>query len=824
MSGLLQDLRYAARILAKAPVFTGVAVLTLALGIGATTAVFSVLNAAVLTPLPVTNPHQLVIISPQRQGERYILFNPVFESIRQRQRTLSDMFAVNHQPYLRVLMDGDQAPTYVRASLVSGSYFSALGLVPTQGRLLVQGDDEVGGDCVAVISDSFWKRRFGAEPDTVGRVLRVRERNCTIVGMAPSEFVGHQKGYVTDVWLPLRPLTDSNLLASHSMAFFDVMGRLKPGVSNDQAEAELTALYQQIQANEPSQLRQGRRTYRATDFGIGLISGATGLERRELRELLTLVLGCVGVVLLIGAINVANLQIARGAARHRELTTRAALGAGRLRLLRQVATEGVVIAGLGGALAIMLAWLGTPALARFLSPGDLAIGLDMSPDHRVVLVAFGAITLAAILGGVLPALRLSRVNLQVNTMQTRTITGPGQRLTRTLVAAQFALALSLLTATGLLLRTVVGLSEIDPGFRPDNVVVLQTRDERPGSSFGIPDTADQQRERAARYDSLEERLNGLPGVGAASLSWLGLFSGSDAWENFVNPDEPTDRRGARVDYVSARYFETVGMQILRGRNFTQNDREGSPRIAVVNEALIRQRFGTGDALGRRLILDSPREQDRPYTVVGIVRDSKYNDLRENAALPMIWIPLLQAPFRISAVSLLVQPGTEGAVAREAERTMTSVDPYLMVRQVTTLSAQLNRRTARERRLFGAAWTFGGLALLLAAIGLYATLTYGVTQRTREMGVRLALGAQPQTLLRMVVGEAVRVALAGLVLGVPLALLIAQALREFLFGVDAQDLPTLMGACLVLIVTTMFAAYIPARWASRVDPLVALRYE
>jgi predicted permease len=818
----LQDIRYALRSLRRNPGFAAVTILILALGIGATTAVFTVLNASVLSPLRVPNPDELVIVSPRLQGERHIIFNPVFEAIRESQRSLVGMFATSQQPFLRVVMEGETAPSYVRASLVSGDYFSVLELTPALGRLLSERDDVGGsGSCVAVISDSFWKRRFGGDRGALGRNFQVREISCAIVGVTPSSFSGHQAGTATDVWLPLRPLTDSKLLASRSMAFFGgVMGRLRPGVDISQAETELTSLYQR-HSQDPSQPEQGR--VRATDFGIRLIPGARGLERRQLQELLTLILGCAVAVLLIGTINVAILQVARGATRLRELETRAALGADRLRLLRQVAAEGTVIAGLGGVLGIALAWVVTPAIASVLVPGDVAAGFEMPLAQRVLGMAVMTTTLASLVGALLPAARVSRFNLQVGPASARTMTRPGQRLTRALVVAQFALALSLVTAMGLLLRTVVGLSTLDPGFRPDNVVVLDVRDERSGSSFGVADTPEAKSERGARYAVVEDRLKALPGVQAASLSWLGLFSQQDLLIGLIDRDAPNDRFEAHVDYVSASYFETVGMQIVQGRGFTSQDREGSRRVAVVNEALVRQRFGAVDGLGRQLAQDYKGE-DRPFEVVGIVRDSKYNNLRETASRPMIWMPLLQAPFRITSVSLRVQPGMESAVVREAEQTMTSIDPYLMVRQAKTLSAQVSEHLSRERLLFKASWSLGGLALFLAAIGLFGTLAYGVTQRVREMGVRLALGAQSRTLLNMVLAEALRLGVIGLIVGIPLALVVGNSLRGFLFGVAPQDVVTLTGASLVLIVTAFLAAYLPARRASRVDPLTALRYE
>jgi predicted permease len=818
VDSLLQDLRYATRTLRRSPGLASMAVASLALGIGATTAVFSVLNAVTLRPLPVPQPDRLVQLMPQNEGKRWIIFNPIFEELRRRQHALSGMFAVNDQPFVPATLDG-KTSVYLRASAVSGNYFSVLGLSPAAGRLLTDEDDQIGGHdgCVVVISDGFWARRFGRDPGVVGRSIQMRTDACTIVGVAPAGFTSHQTGSSPDIWMPLRARTDPKLLASHSMAFFSAMGRLQPGVSVAQAEAELTTLYQQIQRSEPPS------SVRPDALFMHLAPGAQGLDtlRRQFGQPLRIAISVVGVVLLIAALNVATLLLARGTARGPELATRAALGAGRRRLARQLTTEGILLVSVGGAAGVSLAYAITPAL------GSLVVrsGLDTAPDGRVIAVALGATALAALLAGVLPAIRLSRVALQTGMAGEGRATGTrgGQRLTRALVATQLALSLILVTASGLLLRTMIRIAGIDPGFRPDHVVVLEVRDETPGSSFNTADTVEQKARRAGVYRSVEDRLSAVPGVRAASLSWLALFSGNDLWLGMIDADRPESRDQARVDYVSSRYFDTVGMRLLHGRDFAAEDREGAPRVAIVNETFARQRYG-GDAIGHRFSLDYVGERDRPFTVVGIVGDSKYNDLRELKIKPMVWVPLAQAPARVSSVALRVEPGSEAAVAHRAEEVLSETAPQVMVRKVTTLAAQVDETTTRERVLLRLASAFGGLALLLASVGLYGTLAYAVARRQREIGVRLALGARRQTVLRMVLGDALRLVGVALAAGVPLALMSAATLRAFLFGVEPQDVTTLAGACAVLMLIAIVAAYIPARRASQVDPMVALRYE
>jgi predicted permease len=814
IEALVQDVRYAGRMLRRDPGFTAVAVLSLAMGIGASTAVFSVFNAVMLRPLPVSDPDRLVLLEPQRRGNRFILFNPIFEELRRRQRTLVDVFAANDSPFFKITFDDAASPTYVRSSMVSGSYFSVLGVSPSLGRLLTERDDQPpetsgGESCAAVISHQLWVRRFQQDANVLRRTLRVRDMRCAIVGVAPQSFVSHQGGYAPDVWLPLRPLTDRKLLESRSMAFFGgVMGRLTPGVNMAQAETELTALYQQI-------LAANAETHPA-DFRIHLASGAQGFDsvRRQFSTSLTIVLAAVGLVLLIASANVATLLLGRGAARFPEL----ALGAGRLRLMRQLVTEGSLLAALGAVLGLALAWIATPVLASLVWSGDAALA-----DPRVIAVGIGATLLAAVICGVVPALRVSDTTLR-DSMEGRTTTGQGQRFTRVLVAAQLALSLVLVTAAGLLLRTVLHLAGIDPGFRPEHVLMLDVRDETTGSSFGRVDTAEQKAMRAVLYRTVDERLNALPGVHAASVSWLGLFSQNDLWIGLIDPDRPDSRPEGRVDYVSPRYFETMGMRILRGRGFTDRDREGTERVAVINEALSRARFGGGEPLGRRLAINYTGEQDRPFTIVGVVRDSKYNNLRELRTEPMMWMPIAQAPFRMSSVALRVEPQAEATVARQAETVLRQTDGHLMVREITTLSAQLHRNTARERLLLGLSSGFGSLAVLLAGVGLYGTLAYAVRQRTREIGIRLAFGAHPHAVLVMMLIDALKLVALGIGVGGPIAVAGGYSVRAFLFGVAPVDPPALAAACAVLALAALLAAYIPARRAAAVDPLVALRWE
>jgi len=523
------------------------------------------------------------------------------------------------------------------------------------------------------------------------------------------------------------------------------------------------------------------------------------------------------LVLTIASFNTANLLMARGVTRVAEFATRAALGAGRTRLIRQVATEAAALALAGGVLGCCIAFAVTPVLASKIGLGWMDIKLDTTPDLRVVGAAVVATLLTAFIGGLLPAVRLSRSSLHANLAGAGRSTGARQarRITGALVVGQLALSLLLLSTTALLIRTITRIAAVDPGFRPDHVVAIELRDEGPKT---------EKAETAALYRTVEQRLNALPGVQSASLSWLGLFGGSDLRLDMVDPDHPEDRRGARVDYVSSRYFETAGMRVLRGRGFTESDGAGAPRVAVVNETLVRQRYAGREPIGQRLIMDYDDERDKPFTIVGVVADSKYNDLREDQIEPMIWMPNQQAVYRAQSVMLHVRPGMEAEAASQARAALAATAPLLMVRKITTLSRQVDDASSHVRLLLMLAGAFGWLALLLAGIGLYGTLACTVAQRTREIGVRLALGALPGEVLRSIVGGALIYVAWAFAIGLPLAWLAGPSLRKFLFGVEPFDLPALGGACLVLLVAGVFAAYLPARRAAGIDPIRALRYE
>jgi predicted permease len=828
---LARDSRYAVRALARHRWFTAVAVLSLALGIAGTTTVFTLMNGAMLRPLPGRDVGDLVVLEARRNEQRFFLFNPEFDVLRERQRSLTGLFAVSDQPFFRVEFPGE-SPSYVSASLVSGTYFDVLGITPAAGRVLTPSDDRLLGPdapCVAVISDSLWSRRFARDSRAIGSLLHLGERDCAIVGVTPPAFVGHQAGSNPELWLPLRNISEPRMLQSQTQAFITgVMGRLNPGVTRQQAQRELTRLYREIQALEPPLPPTMQQPPTPSELSITVLPGAAGLGglRRQFGAALLMVLGAVSLVLLIAALNVANLQLARGAARGPELATRLALGASRWRVMRQLATEGAVIAVAGASSGVMLAQFISPHMAAAVF-GTRAAALDMSIDGRVLVSASAATMITALVVSLIPAVRLSapRPSRSLAVGDRSREAAGSQRLMRTLIVAQCALSLLLVTAAGLLLQTAAGLSGVKLGFDTERIVTLDITDEAPGAQdFGALVRAGTKARRAALYRLVDDRLNAIPGVQSASLSWYGLFSPNDRWTAIVDPRRPSDRREARLNFVSPRYFETVGMRLARGRAFAATDSFEAPPVAVVNETMARERFGAADPIGAQLTPDLLDEDQRPVTIVGVLEDARYNSLREATTGPMMWLPLQQAAYGISSVSLRTAATADAAISRQATDALRSVSPYLMVRRSTTLADQVRETTSRERLLVTLSMAFGGFALLLAAIGLHGMLAYNVARRTREIGVRLALGAQRSSVIGMFFRDALGLAVASAVIGVPLALAAGWALRAFLFGVAPRDPATVVGACGVLALAVLIGACVPAFRASRVDPVLALRAE
>jgi predicted permease len=813
VDGLWNDLRIGARMLRRTPGFTVVAALTLALGIGANTTIFSIVNTLLLRPLPgLARPDELVLIGRTQDGEGFDTFSyPDFADYRRESRTLAGV-AAHYAAAVHLSTGG--ASDRVRAEVVSDNYFAVLGVRPAIGRLFLgERDAPLGGAAVAVLGYAFWQRRFGGDSAIVGRVVQVNAHPYTVVGVAAAPFQGLELDRVIDLFVPLAMIAQvspgfTDALTERGAVWLQLFGRLSSGSLPPAAEAELRGIARRLEQEYPKS-----NAKRGVAVAAGL--GFDPESRREVRTFTGILLGVVGLVLLIACANVANLLLARGAARQKELSIRASLGASRTRLIRQLLAEGFLLAGIGGAAGLFVGvWalrlvLRLPLFAG--SPPTVAV----FADPRVLAFTASVSVLSAIVFGLPSAYRASRVDL-VSSLKAGApgSAGGGTVLRSGLLVAQLAISLVLLVATGLFVRTLLALYAVEPGFATKRVLVatvdvaLQGYDEARGRRF---------------YADLERGAAGLPGVRDAALAYM-LPLGGGGWDTRIFPAEtqPAEEDpGLKTDVntVSVSYFRTVSMPIVRGRGFTDADRLGAPAVAVVNDVVAEKLWPGVDPVGKRFRMGRKGE---PLEVVGILRTAKYRSLLEPAR-PFLYRPfaqVYQSPMTIH-VNVAGDPRT---LVEPLRRLVTSLDKDLPVYRVQTLAERLDQSVSSQRTAATLVGVYGMLALLLAAVGLYGSMAYLVSRRTREIGIRMALGARSAVVLRQVLREALQLAALGATLGLLLAVPAARLLRSQLFGVGPMDPLTLAIVPVVLAAVAVAAAYLPARRATRVDPVVALRME
>ncbi len=839
LDSILQDVRYGARALQRTPVFTFAVVLTLALGIGANTAIFTLLDRVLLRTLPVTDPGALVVLGPGAQmGTRgsdgpperdASLFSyPLYQDFERHTDAYSGLAAVCSFPvtaYLESLTPAPgQAPDQATALLVSGNLFRLLGAPVPLGRALTPEDDAASaGQPVVVLSHGLWTRRFGQDPAILGRVLRANGSEYVVVGVAGPEFRGLSPGFDIDLWVPMamqaRLMRDASFLGDRNTMWLRLIGRLRPGVSAEQARARTSDLFRRLVTEEagtevtPDTKAAIARL--ATDV-VPFAKGFPHLRQRWGRPLLVL-MAVVGLVLLIACANVGNLLLARASSRQRELSMRLALGAGRRRLARQLLTESAMLSALGGAVGLLVAQWTLHFLIGILSSRGAA-AIDTSLDGRVLLFALAVTTVAAFLFGLVPALRATRVEIQAalrNSSTTSGGKGDGWRIRRALVIFQVAVSLCLLVGAGLLLRSLGYLRGQELGFRSEGVLLVEI-DPQGG---GIDTQRLPQLHRA-----LLDRIGALPGVSAASLSLYGLLSGAQRIEDVAvdgyaaRPDEDTR---AQVLFATPRYFDAIGVPIASGRAFNDRDRDGGQQVAIVSESFARAFFGDHPAVGRRFGLDGPTSS-RDIEIVGTVHDTKPTDLRENPPR-LIYRPADQVAGYLNSIEIRTS-GDPVLIAPQVRRAIAEIEPNLPVLDVTPLSAQVDASLREERMLGQLTGLFGAVALLLAAIGLHGVLAYGVTQRASEIGVRLALGAGRRQVLWMVLKQAMVWVAIGIAIGLAATLALGRLLASLLFGLDPLDPMTILVAGSTLVAVAVGAAYWPARRAARLDALTALRSE
>ncbi|MGE5244809.1 MAG: ADOP family duplicated permease [Betaproteobacteria bacterium] len=819
LADLAADVRYALRTLRKAPGFAAVALLTLALGIGANTALFSIVNAVLLNPLPYDHPDQLVMLHESKQNfPSGSISYPNFRDWRSNNHTFAGMAILRGTSFG---LTGLGEPEQLNGVLVAADFFRILGLAPIAGRTFSAGEDEIGAAPTIVVTEGFWRRKLGGSTGVVGRMLTLDGKGFTILGVVPAiDDIPSESVRTADVYMPVGQWGNPFLTHRTAGLGFHGVGRLKPGVTIEQARADMDAVTRALTRAYPDEDK---------DIGATLVPFRDALVG-NVRPVLLLLFGAVGFVLLIACVNVANLMLARALSRQRELAVRAALGASRSRIVRQLIAESVVLASAGGALGLLLAAWSTRAAVAAL-PAALPRVDRVHLDARVLLFTAAVSIGAGVVFGLIPAVRAARRDPQGALGEGgRGASGARHRLQAAFVAVEMAMALVLLVGAGLMVRTLQHLWAIDPGFRPAHVLTFQ---------MSLPPAVSREPAETirARLRDVHHRLAATPGVRAVSLSWGSLPLAGDDEELFwmegqPKPSSPSDMNWALRYIVEPGYLDAMGLTLRRGRFFTEADRADTPPVVVVDDALARKYFGRADPVGKRVNIDG---RDTPALIVGVVGHVKQWALDGRDADQLqaqMYRPLAQ--MQDSAVPLI--PSGFGVVMRDSgavpdlfaavRRTAAAISPDTIVYDAQTMNELMGESLAARRfsmTLFG---TFAALALTLASVGLFGVVSYLVGQRTHEIGVRLALGAREDDVLRWVIGQGARMVLVGVAVGTLAALALTRVMAHssLLFGVTATDPLTFASVALLLSTVALAACYIPARRAARVDPLTALRAE
>jgi len=836
---LWQDIRYGLRMLAKNPGFTVVAVATLALGIGANTAIFSLLNAVMLQSIPVRNPQQLVVLRwsarshPQNAGSSSFgdcqwtkwtdkvsgscsFSYPMFKEIRAHAEVFSGLAAFAGPAQLD--LTGNGAASIARGEIVSGDYFQTLGVPAFLGRTIEPSDERPGAEAVAVLSYAYWQGAFGGAQSAIGKSIKLNGVPCTIVGVADPRFTRLTPGHSQDLWLPLSQIVPLRLQwgggpEKERTWWLTVVGRLKPAIPLRQAEAGASLLFR----NEIIQEKQLKAEDEPRVFLTPAQKGLSGI-RGQLEQPLYLLMAAVGILLLISCANVAGLLLSRAAARQKEIAVRLALGAGRGRIIRQLLTESVLLSFAGAGLGILLAYWGANALAAFASANRYSnFQLNADPDARVLGFTVAVAALTGILFGLAPAFRGTRVNvspaLKENAGNMSGASFGSRRrpgLGNGLVVAQVALSMIVLAGAGLVVRSLANLKAINPGFDTHNVL-----------QFGINPTLTgyyRSDQVEPLYRELQSKLSGLPGVLSVSYSSDTLLDGG-LWTEDVKIEGRTDKSTVETQMlaVGPEFFSTMKIPMMTGRTLTREDSESKRAVAVVNRAFVREFLGSREALGLHFGGEDPKNAQ--YEIVGVVADTKYAGLRDEIA-PTAYIPLKDGEAHFALRTAL----NPEALLPGVRKVASDVDNNLPLFDVRTQTERIERLLFNERLLARLASLFGLLALVLTCMGLYGLLAYEVARRTREIGIRAALGAQNRDVLRLVGGQGVVLIAFGFILGVVAAAGVTSSLRSFLYGVKPTDPGTFLAVGALLLLVGLAACYIPARRATQVDPVVALRYE
>ncbi|HEV2298353.1 MAG TPA: ABC transporter permease [Candidatus Acidoferrales bacterium] len=836
MQMLWQDLRYGLRMLAKSPGFTAIAVLTLALGIGANAAIFSLTDQVLLRRLPVPHPEQLVELrstGPQGEGRTWgdgiagsSFSYPMYKDFRaQMSNAFSGLLAT-----FPVTLDisGQGSSQRGAGELVSGNYFQALGVTPAIGRVLTMDDETVGGaNPVAVLSYGYWTRRFGKDPGILNKTLVVNGTSLTVVGVTREGYDGIQIGATPDMFVPITMYEavypNQGKLEDRKNHWVQILGRLKPGFTSARAEAAVAPAYHALLESELPVVKpsaESKPKFLAKKLLLDPGSQGRPILQRDAQAPLTILMAMVGMVLLIACANLASLLTARGESRQREIAVRLALGAGRWRLVRQLLTESFLLSMAGGALGLLLASWALNLLVGSLANGIQVLGLEAQLDARVMVFAAAVSIFTAVLFGLAPAMRATRVDLQSTLKEqgTSTTGATGSvRLRKVLIVAQVALTAILLAGAALFVESLTHLANASLGVKTDHVLQFTLGPELDGYKPA---------QTVSLFDQLRQQIAALPGVRSVGTAMIPIFQSDDSSGNFTfegyqaKSEEDTD---CQTNWVSPFYFSGMGIPLMAGREFTEADGAAAPKVAIINEKLAKRFFAGRDPVGLRLAFGGGVKVKPDVEIVGVVQNSKHDGVRDEIS-PFVYLPYAQFD-KLGFGTFYVRTRQDPtALSSEVRQLVAGRDARLPVLQMKTLAEQADDSVFADRMVTFLSLCLGALAALLAAIGLYGVMAYVVARRTHEIGIRMALGAQRKDVLRLILGQGARLAVIGIAIGIAAGLGLAQFLASQLYGVSAYSPLAFVGVAILLAIVALTACYIPARRAMRTDPIVALRYE
>jgi predicted permease len=800
-------------MIVKAPGYAVIAILTLALGIGANTTIFSWINSALLNPVPgISNPSKVVSLTLGKPGQPFGFTYPDLEAVRNGQQSFTGIAACW---FVQMSVTGKAKPERVWGMVTSANYFDVLGVRPFLGRAFLPAEDQKpGGAPVVVISYRLWQTHFGANPGVVGQNIEINKHAYTIVGVTPAAFQGSQTGVRTEIWVPImmEALLDArgDLIHDHHNFWLLIFGRLKPGVSLAKAQAEMTLRLEPEAKNYPEE-HKGKDTV----IAYPLWRNPWGLNS-FLSTLLPMLMIIAGLVLLLACANVANLMLVRSVARRREIAIRMSLGASRWRLVRQLLVESLMLALAGGGVALLITFWTAGSLMKFMPDTDFPLSLTIGTDRTVMFATLAIALLTGIIFGILPALRSSGV-APITVLKEDSSSASGTlrkaRLAGGLVVAQISLSLLLLVCAGLFIRSVRSAQQIYPGFNSHNVWIASYDLFTAGYSEGTGAEFDRQ---------LVAKLEALPGVQSVSLSDrvpLGFGGGSTSVKPEGYVSQPNEVMETQAAVITSNYFKTMQIPIVRGRDFSPQDTKSSQRAAIVSEAFAERYWPHQEALGKQLNSDFTNEW---FTVVGVARDTKVRALNETST-PFVYLPLYQY-YKAEMIINARVAGDPLTVGKTIQNTVHELNPDLVMYNVNTLESQELFASFGQRVAGTFVGAFGLLALVLAAVGIYGVTAYTTRQRTHEIGIRMALGASKEDILRLVLGHGLRLTLIGLGFGLAASFVLTRYLSGLLLGVTSHDALTFSSVAILLCAVSLFACYIPTRRAMRVDPMVALHYE